>query len=165
MNQNKLTNQFKKTQNLSYNRRKLEMTRTILAQTNHQQNFLVRTNPNFAAEIPMKVNTSQQSVQQLYGTQKLAQTSTNRGKKITQSQEVNKFGLRIGKKRPMTTRKDVPRRLNQSGVFQFNKGRDRSGNSDETGRLTSAVTIGAPQQLNARNKMTSETTLAENQEN
>lgn len=38
---NKLSNQFKKNQNLSYNRRKLEMTRTILAQTNHQHNYML----------------------------------------------------------------------------------------------------------------------------
>lgn len=38
---NKLTNQFKKNQNMSYNRRKLEMTRTILAQTNHQHAYML----------------------------------------------------------------------------------------------------------------------------
>lgn len=38
----KLSHQFKRNQNVSYNRRKLEMTRTILAQTNHQHNFMLK---------------------------------------------------------------------------------------------------------------------------
>lgn len=39
MNPNRLTSQFTKNANVSYNRRKLEMTRTIQAQQNHQVNF------------------------------------------------------------------------------------------------------------------------------
>ena len=35
MNHQKLTNQFKKNTDISFNRRKLEMTRTIMSQNNH----------------------------------------------------------------------------------------------------------------------------------
>jgi hypothetical protein len=42
MCQQKLSNQFKRNANMSYNRRKLEMTRTLNAQNNHQSNFMAR---------------------------------------------------------------------------------------------------------------------------
>ena len=42
MNHQKLSNQFKRSANMSYNRRKLEMTRTINAQNNHQSNYMAR---------------------------------------------------------------------------------------------------------------------------
>lgn len=44
MNHQKLTNQFKKNTDISFNRRKLEMTRTIMSQNNHQQLFMKKRN-------------------------------------------------------------------------------------------------------------------------
>lgn len=142
---NKLTNQFKKTQNLSFNRRKLEMTRTILAQTNHQHNFMLSQAQKMAATHSNPNHLQSQRTASIKNAQ-LASRQSQRD-----ASDENNFGIRIGKKRPMTTRRTgqlahaQKTRLNQtqSGGFMFNP---RKGNADEVSDgltndlLTSAVT-------------------------
>lgn len=44
MNHQRLITQFKKNASMSYSKRKVEMNRTIMSQTNHQQNFMKKRN-------------------------------------------------------------------------------------------------------------------------
>jgi hypothetical protein len=90
---NKLTNQFNKNKSMSFNRRKLEMTRTILAQTSHQQNYMMKQSMNTAITSEemqrRKAETVNQSLINFNKSNLISQ-------RTTQNMQVNTQGSRLG---------------------------------------------------------------------
>lgn len=165
MCQNKLSTQFNKNKSMSFQRRKLEMTRTILAQTSHQQNQMLKQSMNTRItndEIhKKKADTVNHSLlnfankSNLIQSQRLSQNFKNTGQNSRQSHlERQLHGQRLERKRPMTTRKDMiirqgrnnPNMQTTSGAYiiksKKSKGRNESNESDAltTEMVTSAVT-------------------------